>query len=75
MKYAILLVALIASVSAYTDAEVRALANGISRGILDWLTGLVTDVLLPPVTGAIQTSAELLANITAGVGNYKFAYN
>ena len=38
------------------------------RGIWDSLSTLLQQVLLPPVTGAIQTSAELLAQITAGIG-------
>ena len=66
MKYAIvLLIALIASASAQKPGKRDIEAN--LKGIWDSLSNLVQQVLLPPITGAIQTSAELLAQITAGV--------
>jgi ethanolamine ammonia-lyase large subunit len=67
MKYTtILIIALIACVTAQKPGKREDIEANL-RGIWDSLSNLVQQVLLPPVTGAIQTTAELLAQITAGV--------
>jgi len=67
MKYTtIFIIALIACVTAQKPGKREDIEANL-KGIFDTLSNLVQQVLLPPVTGAIQTSAELLAQITAGV--------
>ena len=67
MKFTVLLlVALIACSSAQKPGKREDIEASL-KGFLDSLINLVQQVLLPPVTGAIQTTAELLAQITAGV--------
>lgn len=64
MKFAIVLFAALFAVSTasqVTKAE-------LEKGFTDFLAGLVQQVILPPLTTTIQTSAELLAQLTAGVG-------
>jgi hypothetical protein len=46
----------------------QAVANElIARGILDFLSNFAQNVLLPPIVTAVQDSAALLAQVTAGV--------
>ena len=40
------------------------------RGLADILSGLISQAIKPAVTTALQTTAGLLAQITAGIGNF-----
>jgi len=64
MKFAIVLFAALFAVSTASQVSKAEL----EKGFTDFLSGLVSQVLLPPLTTTIQTSAELLAQITAGIG-------
>lgn len=75
MKFSIVfLIGLIASASA---AVVKSdLEKQLTKGFLDFLQGILTEVILPPLGGALQTAAELAAQITASLGKQiKFTSN
>lgn len=40
----------------------------MAKGLGDLIAGWINQALVPAVTGAAQTVAELLAQLTAGVG-------
>jgi hypothetical protein len=70
MKFAIVLFVALFAVSSATQLTKAEL----EKGFTDFLSGLLTQVILPPLTSTIQVSAELLAQLTAGVGKQVKVY-
>jgi len=72
MKFSVIILLGLAIAVSAAPAKQEALNEAqkeiLAKGILDFLSGFAQQVLLPPIVTAVQNSAGLLAQLTAGVG-------
>ena len=70
MKFQVfILVGLVLAVSATAAPTQEQLQKELAKGFTDFLSNFFQQVVLPPVVTAVQDSAGLLAQLTAGICN------